>query len=40
MVLICLETLERFEDSLGVENVWTHKGQTVIKEGSGGHVQV
>ena len=34
MVLICLETLERFEGSLGVENVCTDKdkGQRVIVE--------
>ena len=33
MVLICLETVERFEGSLEVEDVCTYKSQTVIKKG-------
>lgn len=35
MLLICLETVERFEGALEVEDVCTHKSQTVIK-GVGG----
>jgi hypothetical protein len=32
MVLIFLEIRERFEGSLGVENVCTHKRQTDVKD--------